>query len=54
VRRRKVWPVGGVMWCPVHNGLADEISDKPDHCDMSGGSVALCDLRPMYFGRAGK
>lgn len=54
MRRRKVWPVGGIMWCPVHSGIADEISNHSQVCDMSEGLLTLCDLRPMYYGKAGK
>ena len=33
--RRRYLLAGGVEWCPVHHGVADEIRDHPDgHCDM--------------------
>lgn len=46
--------VGGVMWCPVHHGIADETSDTPEaQCDMAeDGDV--CNLVILYYREDGQ
>lgn len=41
--------VGGVMWCPVHHGIADEIAHGGDTCDQWSHGQEGCSLRELFF-----
>jgi len=43
-------PIDGVMWCPVHAGVLDEIKDGGDKCDMADRYTPdPCDPCVMFY-----
>lgn len=42
-------PVGGIMWCVTHSGVADELDQYSDECDFNDVDDLPCDLKELYY-----